>query len=218
MGEPDIKDGKWTTDHKSPTANLPDPIGWKDWKISDWLGGVKKDRTPYSPTAGKFGEPWGPEASNWDFEWNGKCYNPVKYPEMTIAHHLSQRFHSPQMHTYITDMGANVMDGQGGKCMDFEMNALECIEYYGSKQGITACKDWYDDYIECMHQSKQKLRLKAMFKKRQIDNHLEYLQGKRTWDETYEPPPKAHAFVEPWFDPKYRPQCPDPDSGGNYLT
>ena len=26
---------------------------------------------------------------------------------------------------------------------------MECIEYYGAKQGITACKDWYDDFIEC---------------------------------------------------------------------
>ena len=34
-------------------------------------------------------------------------------------------------------------------CADFELKALECIEYYGAKQGITACKDWYDDYIEC---------------------------------------------------------------------
>ena len=42
-----------------------------------------------------------------------------------------------------------------------------------------------------------------MFKKRHIDNHLEYLQGKRTWDETYEKPPKYNSFLEPWFDEKY---------------
>ena len=34
-------------------------------------------------------------------------------------------------------------------CADFEIRAIECIEYYGAKQGITACKDWYDDYMEC---------------------------------------------------------------------
>ena len=82
-------------------------------------------------------------------------------------------------------------------CADFEMKAMECIEYYGAKQGITACKDWYDDYIECQsgesqHKktlteqedkyytivlgAKQWLRIRAMFKKRHIDNHLEYLQ------------------------------------------
>ena len=62
-----------------------------------------------------------------------------------------------------------------------------------------------------------------MFKKRHVDNHIEYLQvnlvlkrakkftsdiigrkfqGKRTYAETYEAPPKAHAYVEPWHDPK----------------
>merc|ERR1739842_215290 len=65
--------------------------------------------------------------------------------------------------------------------------------YYGAKQGLTACKDWYDDYIECVHKSKQNLRVKAMHKKRHVDNHIEYLQGKRTYAETYEAPPKAHA-------------------------
>ena len=38
---------------------------------------------------------------------------------------------------------------------------------------------------------------------RHVDNHLEYLQGKRTWAETYEPTPKAFAFTEPWHNPKY---------------
>ena len=63
-----------------------------------------------------------------------------------------------------------------------------------------------------------------MYKKRHVDNHLEYLQvslipqtqyhsemgsiinmnfqGKRTYAETYEAPPKAHAYTEPWFDAK----------------
>ena len=77
-------------------------------------------------------------------------------------------------------------------CADFELKAQECIEYYGAKQGITACKDWYDDYMECSTGNdgptaenditkcflgaKQHLRMRAMFKKRHIDNHIEYLQ------------------------------------------
>jgi hypothetical protein len=32
------------------------------------------------------------------------------------------------------------------------MNAMECIEYYGMKQGLEACKDWYDDFLECVYQ------------------------------------------------------------------
>ena len=70
--------------------------------------------------------------------------------------------------------------------------------------------------------AKQWLRIRAMFKKRHIDNHIEYLQvriykhtsrsslllfsnfqGKRTWEETYEKPPKHHAYLEPWYDEKY---------------
>ena len=53
---------------------------------------------------------------------------------------------------------------------------MECIEYYGAKQGLTACKDWYDDFIECQGKAKQLLRMRAMFKKRHVDNHIEYLQ------------------------------------------
>jgi hypothetical protein len=29
---------------------------------------------------------------------------------------------------------------------------MECIEYYGMKQGLEACKDWYDDFLECVYQ------------------------------------------------------------------
>ena len=68
------------------------------------------------------------------------------------------------------------MNYQGGLCADFELKAMECIEYYGQKQGLTACKDWYDDFIECQGKAKQRLRLRAMIKKRHYDNHLEYLQ------------------------------------------
>ena len=25
---------------------LPDPIGWKKWKVGDWFGNIEKDRTP----------------------------------------------------------------------------------------------------------------------------------------------------------------------------
>ena len=30
-----------------------------------------------------------------------------------------------------------------------------------------------------------------------------HVQGKRTWDETYEKPPQYNAYTEPWFDEKY---------------
>ena len=44
-------------------------------------------------------------------------------------------------------------------CADFEIRAIECIEYYGAKQGITACKDWYDDYMECQSGERRNKRM-----------------------------------------------------------
>ena len=26
---------------------------------------------------------------------------------------------------------------------------MECMEYYGVKQGLSACRDYYDDMMEC---------------------------------------------------------------------
>jgi len=212
-------DGEEKTNARRLADKLPDPIGWKKWKVGDWFGNIEKDRTPI-PHGGRFEHPddgglsggagtkyvEGKVLSNKVEELMNtgtNCYNPVKYPELSIAHHLSRRYTTPYLKTFFTDLGANIINMQSGPCMDFEINALECIEYYGAKQGLTACKDWYDDYIECTHKTKQNLRVKAMYKKRHVDNHLEYLQGKRTYAETYEAPPKAHAYTEPWFDAKF---------------
>ena len=38
---------------------------------------------------------------------------------------------------------------QGFLCEKFELSAMECMEYYGVKQGLTACRDYYDDMMEC---------------------------------------------------------------------
>lgn len=187
-------------------------FGWRDWKWSDSWHQVSRDRTEISPTAGSYdwnetdqGNPGHPGFLN-----GGRGtidmtdpYNPVRNPQRSIAWDLMQRTWTPFMKNWFTDVGAHVASNQGGICQDFELRAMECIEYFGAKQGITACKDWYDDYMECRSGAKQRLRIRAMFKKRHIDNHLEYLQGKRTWEETYEPPPKYNSFSEPWFDEKY---------------
>merc|ERR1711978_560676 len=109
---------------------LPDPIGWKKWKVGDWFGNIEKDRTPI-PHGGRFEHPddgglsggagtkyvEGKVLSNKVEELMNtgtNCYNPVrfsnslrtnsvkkkccktrefqvKYPELSIAHHLSRR-------------------------------------------------------------------------------------------------------------------------------
>jgi len=197
---------------------VSDKLGFKNWKLSDRWMGVESDRTPKTKPEerGRFqhhedgganynaggggihflGDDWGKKLFEYPF-------NPVKYPERGIEYALSTQYISPLVKNVFTDMGCNLQNRQGSVCEDFETNAMECLEYYGTKQGLVACKDWYDDYIECVHMSKQKLRVKAMLKKRLVDHHLEYIQGKRTWSETYEPPPKANAFIEPWHDPKF---------------
>jgi len=187
-------------------------FGWRHWTIPDSWTMVELDRKPRSPTSGAYGVEGDPTGGEWGKNTQslgeaitrpvGDHWNPVRHPQLTIADALL-RVHSPAIKTFATDMFAHVVSAQSGICGDFELKALECIEYYGSKQAITACKDWYDDFLECQTSTKQRLRLRAMFKKRHIDNHLEYLQGKRTWDETYEKPPQYNAFVEPWFDEKY---------------
>jgi len=182
-------------------------FGWRHWTIPDSWTAVEGDRTPRSPTSGGYSEQDQYGANNNSM---GEALtrpfrdeeNPVRHPQRTIAESLL-RYYSPMMKTFMSDMFANVISSQSGACGDFELKALECIEYYGAKQAITACRDWYDDFLECQSGAKQKLRMRAMFKKRHIDNHLEYLQGKRTWDETYEKPPPYNAFIEPWFDEKY---------------
>lgn len=180
-------------------------FGWRNWTWPDEWTQIKRDRTPIAPDSGKFmidedlSDPKAPLRKNMVLHDDR---NPVRHPERSIAYDLMKTW-QPAFKCILTDMGAQVVSGQGGVCADFELNAMECIEYYGAKQGITACKDWYDDYMECQSGAKQWLRIRAMFKKRHIDNHLEYLQGKRTWDETYEKPPKHHAYLEPWYDEKY---------------
>ena len=143
-------------------------FGWRNWRIPDEVTIVQRDRTPKSPTSGRYNR----QADLSDDDNPGKdamfandAYNPVRHPQLSIAWQL-MKYWQPVYKSFFTDLGAHVMSSQvqkifslislyitfpwqGGICADFELKALECIEYYGAKQGITACKDWYDDYIEC---------------------------------------------------------------------
>ena len=180
-------------------------LNWRNWKIPDSWTAVERDRTPKSPTSGGYDPVNDTMGANSSAAGQLTCTdlnNPVRHPELTIAEHLLKIW-QPYLRNVVTDTGAHIFSPQGNACMDFEMRAMECIEYYGAKQGLTACKDWYDDFIECTGKAKQTLRLRAMFKKRHVDNHLEYIQGKRTWDETYEKPPHYNSYFEPWYNEKW---------------
>jgi len=136
--------------------------------------------------------------------WN-EAHNPVRYPNLSPAWTLADAMKVNMMPVYVrsffTDMGGS-LNGAGFKCQNFELQAMECMEYYGVQQGITACKDQYDDLMECRLRTKSNLRVKHMYKKREFDNYLEYLQGKRTYEQTYEQPPKLFSFITPYQDPK----------------
>jgi len=103
--------------------------------------------------------------------------------------------------TGLSKMCGGIMTGAGRRCEAFELQAMECLEYYGLKQGMEACKDWYDDLMECRYMTKQQLRVKHMYSKRNIDHRLEYIQGKR--DKIFEAPPKFHAYLEPHMKPEH---------------
>lgn len=182
-------------------AANPGLLGWRNWTMPTPFfkgihtvpreGGGKYDNDPNAPNR--------PE--KWDFF---RSDDPLLYPERSIAWDLQTRFVSPVFKNFFTDMSAISNNAQGKACEDFELNAMECIEYYGVKQGIDACKDWYDDYLECVNQGKQHLRWKRMHHVRNSQHYLEYLQGKRSKEDLYEPAPKMHAFIEPWIDEKYQ--------------
>lgn len=82
-----------------------------------------------------------------------------------MAFHFQPIFHTP-----LTDIVGSVGHYQFyGRCADFEMSMMNCMEAYGALQAKTKCKDIIDDFTECHAQRKQV---------RQILTHMyRYLQG-----------------------------------------
>jgi len=175
-------------------------LGWRNWKLPKPFYGGTWDLTPSSVDGSYSDDMNFPNRPTNTFTAN----NPLVYPNRSIAWDLQMRYVNPGMKNFITDMSAAALNCQGKPCEDFEMNAMECIEYYGMKQGLEACKDWYDDYLECVYQTKQKLRVMHMFRVRHKENWIEYLQGKRSKESLYEPTPKMHAYMAPWVEEKYQ--------------
>jgi len=178
-------------------------MGWKDWKIPD--GPITKmERTPHPTRDGSFDHQQTDLANAPDPKvlLGTDFFNPVRYPNMSPGWTMWRQYgHMPMWTSGLTKMCGSIKTGAGRRCEGFEVQAMECLEYYGLTQGMDACKDWYDDLMECRYMSKQRLRVKHMWSKRNYDNRLEYIQGKR--DHIFEPPPKFHAFLEPHFKPEH---------------
>jgi len=173
-------------------------LNWRNWTIPH--SPVFDAATKPGKVDGSYKEDGANHPSVFDLPYEHR--NPVKYPELSNKWNLQTHFITPYLHNYMTDVSGLMNNGAGHKCEKFELKAMECMEYYGVGQGMEACKDWYDDLMECRLMTKRRLRTQHMFQKRHYDNHLEYIQGKRTWAETYEDPPKFNAYLSPWQDPK----------------
>ena len=68
---------------------------------------------------------------------------------------LGPFFRSP-----LTDLTGCLINHQsGGKCAEFEMDMMDCLEAYGMDKGAVKCKDLIADFQECVSQKKQILRM-----------------------------------------------------------
>ena len=55
----------------------------------------------------------------------------------------------PVFRTRFTDLGATMFTHQKmGKCGDFELKMMNCMEAYGKPLGDTKCKDLVDDFSD----------------------------------------------------------------------
>ncbi|XP_023345891.1 uncharacterized protein LOC111714905 [Eurytemora carolleeae] len=121
-------------------------FGWKNWTIPEH----PSNRSNITPRPGIDGSTDGNSfMAEKPMELPGEMYNPVKYPNMSPAWSLHTMFISPFLKTIFTDIFGSFSHGGGFLCEKFELSAMECMEYYGVKQGLTACRDYYDDMMEC---------------------------------------------------------------------
>ncbi len=140
--------------------------------------------------------------------WNDKLY-----PNKDISTMFVRDYMVPYISLPTTDLFANFNTYANTDCGGFEKNALECMEYYGLKQGKTICADYYLDLVECRSRdiqvrrvhvasiihsstefilSPQKARIMALRYAREKKKHAGA-------ERPYEPPPKAGYYFEPCF-------------------
>ena len=78
---------------------------------------------------------------------------------------------------------------QMGKCKDFELRMIDCLEAYGAnREGQEKCADYIADLNECSGMGKQKERVKLM----RLERIRQYKAGERK--EVWEKPPPEDAY------------------------
>jgi hypothetical protein len=64
----------------------------------------------------------------------------------------------PVVRSPLTDFVGNMFQHQHfGRCSDFEISMMECMEAYGMPGAEVKCRDLIDDFKECHYQTKQVL-------------------------------------------------------------
>merc|ERR1719458_1820544 len=101
-----------------------------------------------------------------------------------------------------TDMFSSWFTNCNNRCGKLELAAMECMEYYGFKNGKVICKDHYEDFMECRWKKLEHMRNYAM-KTKHFQRYYEYKKGVRDFDSVFIPVPKAFAYEEPAINPRY---------------
>lgn len=98
---------------------------------------------------------------------------------------------SPPFRTPFTDLTGCVISHQWhGKCKDFEMRAIDCLEAYGLNRGLEKCNDLIEDFKECGLRQKREARMIAMRNERA----RQYWMGERSKNERYAEPPIVDSY------------------------
>lgn len=75
-------------------------------------------------------------------------------------HHTQTMSLGPFFRSPLTDLTGCVINHQAyGKCAEFEMDMMDCLEAYGVDKGVIKCKDLIADFQECVGMKKQMLRI-----------------------------------------------------------
>lgn len=99
--------------------------------------------------------------------------------------------YSPPLKTPLTDLTGCLISHQWeGRCKDFEMRAVDCLEAYGLLRGQEKCKDLLDDFKECATRKIRDARLGAM----RMERRRQYWMGERSKEERYAIPPKPDSY------------------------
>lgn len=99
--------------------------------------------------------------------------------------------YSPPFKTPLTDLTGCVISHQWhGRCSEFEMRAVDCLEAYGLHRGQEKCRDLLDDFKECATRKIRETRLNAM----RMERQRQYWMGERSKEERYAAPPKPDIY------------------------